>query len=402
MKVSTLFSYLAGRREAILEIAGDPKAVRIGMLLVLSAAFAREYDAEYLPAKPWLLALPWAMSLVASFLVFAVFRLAARKRVPRPPYWRSYRSFLALFWMTAPLAWLYAVPYERFLTPYGATVANLWSLAVVAAWRVLLITQAASVLFGFGRIRSFFLVMLPADVMAVAAAVLSPKPIIDIMGGLSHSPEDALLSSVTLSVILLGVYSFPVWLAGAVLAVVFAQVRGAAWATLAAGRTSRSAWALAWATVLIWILVLPFTQSEQRRAAKANGLLEEGRIPEALDFLSAYPRERFPPLFDPRPRLWEGETTPDLLDVMEALVERPTAPWVSEAYVRKVLLQRDERLWLGEYRGRLARLLPKLPDGPRIAAGLGYADPDVGVEHDEDFMVLHELAKSAEGGDVPN
>lgn len=97
------------------------------MLLVLSAALAREYDAEYLPAKPWLLALPWAMSLVASFLIFAFFRLAARKHVPRPPFWRSYRSFLALFWMTAPLAWLYAVPYERFLTPYGATVANLWT-----------------------------------------------------------------------------------------------------------------------------------------------------------------------------------------------------------------------------------------------------------------------------------
>ena len=34
-----------------------------------------------------------------------------------PSFFRCYAAFLGLFWLTAPLAWLYAIPYERFLPP---------------------------------------------------------------------------------------------------------------------------------------------------------------------------------------------------------------------------------------------------------------------------------------------
>jgi hypothetical protein len=55
MNIGTLFAYLIGRREAILAVANTPSAVWLGMLLVISAGFAREYDAQYLPGKPWYL-----------------------------------------------------------------------------------------------------------------------------------------------------------------------------------------------------------------------------------------------------------------------------------------------------------------------------------------------------------
>ena len=54
--------------------------------------------------------------------------------------------------MTAPLAWLYAIPYERFLSPVGATRANLWTLGLVAAWRVLLIIRVLVVLLSYRRL----------------------------------------------------------------------------------------------------------------------------------------------------------------------------------------------------------------------------------------------------------
>ena len=50
--------------------------------------------------------------------------------------------------MTAPLAWIYAIPVERFLGAYEATQANLWMLGIVSVWRIVLMIRVVSVLFG--------------------------------------------------------------------------------------------------------------------------------------------------------------------------------------------------------------------------------------------------------------
>ena len=53
MHVATTFQYLAGRRAGIFEIAADPAVLFVGALLVLSAAFARNYDQAPLQQQPW-------------------------------------------------------------------------------------------------------------------------------------------------------------------------------------------------------------------------------------------------------------------------------------------------------------------------------------------------------------
>src|SRR5262249_38217495 len=44
MRVGNLFRFLIGSRQAILELAADPRSLGVGLLLVISAALAREYD----------------------------------------------------------------------------------------------------------------------------------------------------------------------------------------------------------------------------------------------------------------------------------------------------------------------------------------------------------------------
>lgn len=101
----TLVCYLAGRRDAILALAGNRSTLWVGFLFVLSAGFAREYDGEDLLAEPWHLLIPLAASLVSSLLLFGLVLLAARRhKMQEGSAGRLYLQFLGLYWMTAPLA----------------------------------------------------------------------------------------------------------------------------------------------------------------------------------------------------------------------------------------------------------------------------------------------------------
>ena len=46
MTIRTWLLFLIGNRQAILELAADRRALWVGLLFVLSAGFAREYDAR--------------------------------------------------------------------------------------------------------------------------------------------------------------------------------------------------------------------------------------------------------------------------------------------------------------------------------------------------------------------
>ena len=290
MRLRTLPLYMIGNRQAILEVASDPRAVWVGLLFILSAGFAREYDAADLWREYHPLFTPLAVSVVASFLLFLVacgsMYLYRDQAGTRPPFWQAYQSFLALFWMTAPLAWLYAIPYERFLSPVDATAANLWTLAVVAAWRVVLMARVIAVITGRRIITSFFLVMVFASGTAlVAAAVVPPVEIVGFMGGVDvpevteeerlvnrtidpsqpQSPEgtrtlserEVLVREVAGWVRLVGFCSAPLWLVGGLIAFFASKP---AWRVPAAIPEplppARGMWVLAIVSVVIWLPII--------------------------------------------------------------------------------------------------------------------------------------------------
>jgi hypothetical protein len=287
MRLRTLPLYLIGNRQAILEIASDPRAIWIGLLFVLSAGLAREYDAADLWGEYHPLFTPLAVSVAASLLLFLVgfgsMYLYPDPSGTRPPFWTAYRSFLALFWMTAPLAWLYAVPYERFLTPVDGTAANLWTLAVVATWRVLLMARVIAVITGRRMITSFFLVMIFASATAfAAAAVVPPVKIVGFMGGTqvpevteqerlvnrtidpsqpqsptgerAPSEREVLVREVAGWVRILGFCSAPLWLIGGVIAFFASRP---VWRVPAAPPEplppARGMWVLAAVSIAVWI-----------------------------------------------------------------------------------------------------------------------------------------------------
>ncbi len=376
MRVRTFALYLIGNRQAILDVAADRGGLWVGLLFVLSAGFAREYDGQDLLREPWHLLVPVGASLAASFLLFLVAcGPLFLRRQGRPPFFAAYRSFLTLFWMTAPLAWLYAIPYERFLSPGAATSANLWTLALVAVWRVALITRVVSVITGRDLVLSAMQVMAFADAAALLAVYLMPKPVMSYMGGIRLTESEVHIYTAQTVVGVLGILSAPIWAVGAVVAC----FRGRpAWQVPANPPqtvfASRGLLGLAALSLLIWLPILPWTQAEQQLRSRVEDDMKAGRIADALDLMSAHAAADFPPQWDPPPRVGYGEKTPRFFDVMEVLMAHNCAPWVRASYVDKLwrYFEKEHDYALNAYTkdelADLLRILSQLPEGPDMAA----------------------------------
>lgn len=339
MSIANLLQFLVGQRQAILKIAETPAAVWLGLLLVLSAAFAREYDGEDLLHAPWHLVLPAAASLVTSALLFGTVWVVSRGS---SPHWSvipsAYRSFLGIYWMTAPLAWLYAIPVERLATGEEATAANLWLLGIVAGWRVVLMARVVSVLYGANMWQAVCVVMLFADALALVVLRLTPLPVFSIMGGIRLSESEQMIQSTTFMVGAAGIVSLPLWFFGTISAAV---KKGLSWSTATSvlrgeRRVSPSAWLLGVASLLVWVPILPFTQPEQQLRHEVESDLRGGQIHRALTTMSAHERGDFPPHWDSPPRVGYGEQQPPILDVVETLLEMDAKPWVVELFVEKL------------------------------------------------------------------
>jgi hypothetical protein len=382
MHIGTVARYLVGDRQAILDVARNRHALWLGALFVLSAGFAREYDAEDLLHEPWHLALPFVASLGASFLLFLVVScIFMELGAPLRPLVSHYLGFLGLFWMTAPLAWLYAVPYERFLSPAGAVQANLATLAVVAAWRVALMVRVLIVLFGYGPGAAIGLVVLFGNVLVMTAGAFG-LPLVGIMGGLVDGPEGTrMVHSIASDVFALGLLSAPICLLLLLTGKMKREVIGRFFdaAATTATRPSRALVIVACVSVAGWAVVLPFTQREQQLRYRVERAVKEGRPADALAELSAHDRQEYPPHWAFPPRRWHTDTDKaQLLDVLESLLVVETPVWVRDAYLDKFrlfLIQarfgRDNE----ELRQRARRVLARLPEGPTLLAELQQRAP---------------------------
>lgn len=332
MTLLTIAEYLFGRRDAILRVASTRTAVWVGLLFVLSAGFAREYDGEDLLHEPWHLLIPVAASLGTSFLLFGLLWAVCKDRRGWS-FLRGYRSFLGLYWMTAPLAWLYAIPVERWLDPAGATRTNLLLLGIVSAWRVALMIRVVSVLFNVPWWKALFPVMLFADSVALSLLFIVPLPVVSLMGGIRLSESEQIIQQTAFMVGCWGGVSWPVWLLGTI-----GVGSGPGWTLTRGGDHSpvgRNVWWIAAVAVGIWAVVLPFTQPEQQLRHRVELDLSEGRLEQALETMSAHERSDFPPHWDPPPRIGYGETRPGMDDVLKAIARNPVKPWVHEIYVAK-------------------------------------------------------------------
>ncbi len=370
MNLQSLREFLAGRPHAIEQVASCRSALWLGLAFVISAGLAREYDGEDLLAEPWHLLIPLGASIVSSLLLFAVLRLVLRREGTSP----DYRTFLACFWMTAPLAWLYAIPIERFLSPVGAVRFNLMLLALVALWRVLLITRVSGVLFRVSFLKSLFPVMLFSDVLVLIILYLTPLPVFSIMGGIRLSESEAAIQGTSLITGLIGVASLPIWLCGTIRSAIAKRqtvpVEVDSQSRVPQRRVSGALWLTAAGLVLLGAALLPITQPEQQNRSKAERLLESGHVAEAVAFMSSRERAEFPPHWDPPPRFGYGQTQPRAWKVIESIQQsNTTATWVRDLFVQKLIDR--ERITLGELSddelSRYVETIRQLKEAPTLA-----------------------------------
>ena len=379
MSAKDVVRYLIGDPRAILRIAKTPSSFWVGLLFVFSAAIARIYDGQDILGEPWHLFVPFGASLLTATILFLMLRLVlARWGISGVKVFSRYRAFISLFWMTAPLAWLYAIPVEQFLSARDSTLANVLLLGIVAAWRVTLTSRVAAVLFR-APVSAFPVVMLFADTVALIVLIDLPKPNLFIIRGMSgvtfQLPEsDAVLIQAVTLVAISGFFTFPIWLIWTLGVFIYkgrsARVGRMAPNQLGSRKTDRSVWLLAFASILFWIPILPFTQPAQQLRSSVEHDLCNGNIERGVETMSKHAAADFPRFWEPPPRLAYPNRTPPLIDILSVCYAKDdTAPWVREWYekqlTRHVRNDGASLVWIvakeDEY-DRMIAFFEKLPD----------------------------------------
>lgn len=332
--------FLLGASDAIAAVANNRSMLWLGGLFCLSAGFAREYDGDDLLHEPWHLVIPLGASLSTSLLLYALLHLAILRRTDPPPsFGANYVRFLSVYWMTAPLAWLYAIPVEQFLSQADAMRANLWLLAVVAAWRVALITRCASVLLGARAVAVTPLVMLFADTLVQVILMFTPLPLFNIMGGIRLTEAESLILNTAFLVRFVGMLTLPIWVVGSLVVLAKSEPQ---WKPLSynegrCARTSRLLWTLAAVSLLAWAFVLPYSQPPQQLKRLVELRLTQGNLPDALGLMGEHDRKAFPAGWDPPPWPGYGVDEPPLNQILIEIIDSDHHGWVRELFVAKFL-----------------------------------------------------------------
>ena len=338
----TIVRFLGFQSSAIRAVAGSRRATWVGLLFVVSAGFAREYDGEFLVAEPWHVGIPLVASLVGcGILTCLVWLLAWRRQVQEVSFGGTFRALLNLYWMTAPLAWVYAIPVERLLSPTAATVANLGLLAIVATWRVALMVRCVGVLYGASVISAAAPVLLFSTVIAWIALRLVPSPVFMIMGGVRLTESEEIILSTRLLIEASCVLTAPVWLL-CYLVLLWSR-EGWRWTLAEQQQTpavaSRGLWGWVAMSLLVWLPVLPFTQAEQGWRWKLETLLRAGQYADVCQLARQCQRDDLPPHWDAPPRIGYGEERPELLPTLVGLYTHDPPSWLWQIYEDKLVAQ---------------------------------------------------------------
>ena len=369
MRINTLFKFLIGDRQALLTIANTPHAIWFALAFVITGGLSRNYDKEPLLHAPEHVFGPLIVSGLIGTGLFLLIRFATNSLLTvTGPVVRPFIVFMTLYWMTAPMAWLYGIPTERMTDIVTATELNLWTLALVSLWRVLLIARVASVIFGAPMWMMSVLVLAFSNVLVVAVLVATPFPIINIMGGVGLSQSEQLISGIATSTFILSHLTIPVLV---LTSVILVAVMKGTWQVPNLPREERpqlhrSVTALAIGSLAFWLALLPLTQPAQSLRYETENALIRGDIPAGIALMTEHGREAFPPHWEPPPRRLYGETTPDVLDVLEHLLAHPHADaWIVDQYAEK--LGQSLRRWRNSYDVvRIASIAQRLPQGPRL------------------------------------
>ena len=332
--------YLFGQAEAIRRVAGSRAALWTGLVLVLLTSIARNYDQTLIAEKPFL----WFFgSLLFSFvsatwMYLVVYKTFARRsssslgdlKISESGAWPS---FLGLFWMTAPIAWIYAIPVERFLDSVSATHANVALLGIVSLWRVLLMARVLQVTTRAPFLMALSWVLFAASVEVVVLVFFGgtfAKGIMRGMGGMRNSPEEEMLMHAMSKAFGVAFLLAPV-----------AFVVSLAWRPkellqpLPVPSAERMRWGGLVVAAAVWTAVAVMPQRELANTVAVEKLMKAGRPREALDFLAARQPGNFAPARALPPKPFEREVFTQL-PACFSVVRTNDPPWVRALLLTKL------------------------------------------------------------------
>ena len=370
MNASTIGCYLFGNANAIREVANDRTAFWTGVVLVLITGIARNYDQNYFRESPFWLIGPLLFSYFSgSYLYWFIIRVCARPRFETRPE-NQWTTFMALFWMTAPVAWLYAIPVERFFDSYRATQANLTLLAIVSLWRVLLMSRVLAVLLKLRFALTLGWVLLAAglEVIVVFFAGLFTsgaleRSILRGMGGMRNAPEEDLLLSA-----LSTVWGWT-WVVLVVTILFLLKFRFPSNACpLPVPSSGRFPWLALLIIATVWIGIALPAQREQYHFVNHAKLVNQKSYAEALSYLVQRKPSDFPSgrRLEPNPfeyPVWEH------LPPTIVLLNSNSPPWIRQVYLshlKATLIHRFSHHGFGEGLTNVAAMfssIERLPEG---------------------------------------
>jgi hypothetical protein len=330
--------YLFGNAGAIREVATNRAALWAGIWLVLLTAIARNYDQNYVSETPMWLIGPLVFSFFSgSFLYWIVIRGFAKRHFEptvEQQQHAQWPAFMALFWMTAPIAWLYAIPVERFFDSYRAAQANLLLLAVVSLWRVLLMSRVLAVLLGVRFVRALGWVLVAASleviIVVFLGAIFGPsfgRRVMAGMAGMRNAPEESLLSFA------MGQVWGWSWAVFVVALVGVAVIRFRAVTRRLPRATPGKMPVVSLLTLtIVWVIVAVPAQLEQERFFRHSTLVEGEHYERALNYLGRYQRSDFPAGRRIEPNPYEYRVWRDLPPTI-ALLTTNTPEWIRNVYL---------------------------------------------------------------------
>jgi hypothetical protein len=241
---------------------------------------------------------------------------------------------MTLFWMTAPSAWLYAIPVERFLDSYHAALANIALLGIVSLWRVLLMSRIMSVLVEIHLIRALGWVLIAASLEVIVVLFFGAffsgafgRSILKGMAGMRNSPEESLITSV------LGAAWAWSWAVLLVCVLLLASRRlRIEIQPLPKLSRGKMPWFSLLTLLLLWALAAVQPQKEQHRFATHAALVEKRDYNSALSYLAKHKQSDFPPGRRLEPNPYEYTTWKALPPTIAQLTPA-TAPWIRQVYL---------------------------------------------------------------------
>jgi hypothetical protein len=284
--------------------------------------------------------------------------------------------------MTAPLAWVGAVPFERFLTPAWAVSASLLTFTAVVLWRIALMVRVLMVLWNYWLAAALAVVGAFAAGLALCVPWFIGVPIFPGKGSWV-SESDWVLYNAGCSFLFLGACTAPLWLSALLYALTACRATWQGPVRTAPTWPSLPLWTAALGSLAIWAAILLYTQPPQQLRWAVEHDLREQRIGLALEKMSAHAPDDFPPLWQPPPR-WiiephgpytDDESCSRLIDVWEVLATQPSASWVRESYLAKL---RHVAFFAGNLSARdlsrLVHVLGMIPEGPALVGELDRLD----------------------------